>query len=62
MATVTKTDLPAIVAKAKEMQMANRRERIAAGDVGGLCSWAHLPDWMKLSWFCEAAAELGMEL
>jgi hypothetical protein len=51
-----------VVMKAKEMQLANRRERIAAGDVAGLASWAALPDCMKLSWFREAAAELGVEL
>jgi hypothetical protein len=56
-----KTDLSAIVASAKEMHAANRTEQLKAGQTG-LTAWTYLPDWMKLSWFCEAAAELGMEL
>ncbi len=50
-----------IVMKAKEMQVAQRRWRHERGEDPG-AAWSSLPDWMKLSWFREAAAELGVEL
>jgi hypothetical protein len=56
-----KLDYTSVVAKAKEMQAAQRRRRHERGEEPG-ASWCALPDWMKLTWFCEAAAELGMEL
>lgn len=57
----TDLNLTAIVAKAKEMHAAQRREQYKAGEEVG-ASWCHLPDWIRLSWFREAADELGMEL
>jgi hypothetical protein len=50
-----------IVSKAKEMHAANRIWRYEQREDPGL-SWTELPDWMKLSWFREAAAELEVEL
>lgn len=51
-----KLDLHAVIARAKEMAKA---DRLAMGD--GV-HWAYLKEWQKLSWFMEAADDLGMEL
>jgi hypothetical protein len=50
-----------VVAKAREMQATQRRWRHERGEDPG-ASWCGLPDWVKLSWFREAAAELGVQL
>lgn len=56
-----KTDLLAIVAKAKDLQAEQRRWRRDRGESAG-ATWSMLPDWAKLSWYMEAADTLGMEL
>lgn len=59
--TAAKLDLTAVVSAAKDLHAAQHIDRVASGEPGQ-SGWDELPDWMKLSWFCEAAAELGMEL
>lgn len=61
MSTTQTPSLLDVTERAREMQIAQRREQRDRGEYPGL-SWWELPDWMKLSWFREAAAELGVEL
>lgn len=45
-----KLDLHAVIARAKEMAKADG------------VHWAYLKEWQRLSWYIEAADDLGMEL
>lgn len=47
--------------KAQEMHQANRVSRYKR-DLDPGPAWLVIPEWQKLSWFREAAAELGVEL
>lgn len=61
MTTTKAPSLLDVTEKAREMQIRQRRWRRERGEDPG-SSWWELPDWIKLSWFREAAAELGVEL